>query len=260
MRSVPRPEVRESRRSAGPRGRGTSGGCTDDASVGARGRSRSGAAGADAARPRQRAVTASISSSRPVRRQHRGETQPAEARPRRRAPRSRAARVVRGAQVAAVVADVHAGQGDLAIAPRHQRLDLIEHDVGLLAPAAAARGRHDAERAAVLAAVLDLDEAARSARRACQRRDGDARAPSSMSATRISGPRLPRSTEQRRAGGTSPDCPRPGPRPGIARDRLRVGLRVAAGHDEVARPGCLARCGGSTGDPRSRRGRSRCRC
>ena len=45
------------------------------------------------------------------------------------------------------------------------RARLLEHARRLLAAAGAARGRHDAEGAAVLAAVLDLDEGARAAAR-----------------------------------------------------------------------------------------------
>src|SRR6185436_9036944 len=76
-------------------------------------------------------------------------------------------------QITAVVADIHAGQRDLAVPRVHQRLDLFAHDVGLLAAAAAAGRGHDAERAAVLAAVLDLDEGPRAPGPAGERRDGN---------------------------------------------------------------------------------------
>ena len=64
-------------------------------------------------------------------------------------------------QVPAVVADVHAGQGDLAVAGLDQRLGLLDDHLRILAPTPPPRRGDDAERAPVLAAVLDLEEGPR---------------------------------------------------------------------------------------------------
>ena len=62
------------------------------------------------------------------------------------------------------MAEVHAGEDDLRIAGGDETLDLLDHDLDRLAPAPAPGEGHDAEAAAVLAAVLDLHEGPRVAR------------------------------------------------------------------------------------------------
>ena len=76
-------------------------------------------------------------------------------------------------EVPAVVAEVDPGQRDLAVAGLDESPDLVDHGRRGLAPARPARRRHDAEGAPVLAAVLHLDEGARAAGDARERRGGD---------------------------------------------------------------------------------------
>ena len=89
-------------------------------------------------------------------------------------------------EVGAPVADVHAGQHDLRMPHVHQPAHFLRDHLARKAPTAAAGGGHDAEGAAVLAAVLDLDEGARAALDAARAgRTGTIRA-AAMSPTRIS--------------------------------------------------------------------------
>ncbi len=168
---------------------------------------------------------------REVGRQHRGEAQPAEPLHLRELPEQGGQRGAR-VEIPAVVADVHPGERDVEIAGGHEGPHLVEHDLGLLAPAPPARGRHDAEGAAVLAAVLDLHEGARAARHPREGRDRDSRA-SPMSATATSGrARLvsePSSSGRRYFSW----LPTTRSTPAIAAAAVRVGLGVAAGHDQV---------------------------
>src|SRR5712691_715614 len=64
-------------------------------------------------------------------------------------------------EIPAIVAYVHPGERDLTIAGPDQGLDLLDDRLRLLAPAPSARRWHDAEGAAMLAAVLDLHEGPR---------------------------------------------------------------------------------------------------
>src|SRR5689334_2570264 len=79
-------------------------------------------------------------------------------------------------EVAAIAADIHAGQNDLADALIHHGLRLSEDRRGRHAAVVAAAERNDAEGAAVIAALLDLQEAAGMARersdRLCPRGSG----------------------------------------------------------------------------------------
>ena len=226
MTSAPSP-------SPGRRGRqplderaGTSRRCTDAASRAARDRCRSAAGCADAARPRGSRVTTSSSSAREVRGQHGREPDPAQRRGRRQRAQQRRQRRARH-EVGAVVAEIDAGQHDLGMPELDEAPRVVEHDRGLEAAAHPARARHDAERAAMLAAFLDLEERARTRRgtreraaspAASRRAMSDtsmmravrsARAPSAASnASTISGSRclsaLPTTTSTPRSGGDGP--------------------------------------------------------
>src|ERR1700687_3536263 len=108
---------------------------------------------------------------REVGRQHGRKSQPAEA-PDLGEARRQCSQARPGREIPAVVADVHPGERDLAVARFDQRFDLLDEHSGLLAPAPAARGGHDAEGAPMLAAVLDLDEGARASADAADGRHG----------------------------------------------------------------------------------------
>src|SRR5207247_1729434 len=68
-------------------------------------------------------------------------------------------------EVGAVMAEVDAGQRDLRAPGLDEQADLVGHELGLQTAAGPPRARHDAEGAAVLAAVLDLEKRARAADR-----------------------------------------------------------------------------------------------
>ena len=135
-------------------------------------------------------------------------------------------------EVPAVVAEVHAGEDHLDVAGAHERLDLVDHGLDGLAPAPAPRERDDAEAAAVLAAVLHLHEGARVAGRDVP--DGDDRQCPRLEDVAHLDERpdaLPRLVEEARQGlavlGAEDDV-----HSGDRRDRVRVGLGVAAGHHD----------------------------
>src|SRR5215472_5957601 len=69
----------------------------------------------------------------------------------------------RARKVAAIAREVDAGQDDLGMAPLGERADLIDHHADRHRARIAAAERNDAERAAVVAAVLHLHEGARQA-------------------------------------------------------------------------------------------------
>src|SRR3989449_10354661 len=75
------------------------------------------------------------------------------------------------------MAEVDAGQRDLRAPGLDEQADLVGHELGLQTAAGPPRARHDAEGAAVLAAVLDLEKRARAAERPRPRIDvGEPRA------------------------------------------------------------------------------------
>ena len=108
---------------------------------------------------------------------------------------SSAARLDARREVGAPVAEVHAGEHDLRMAGLHEPSHLLLDDLRCQAAAGAARERHDAERAPVLAAVLDLDEGARATFDAARLRPARAGA-AAMSPTSILG--APRPVRQQR--------------------------------------------------------------
>ena len=67
-------------------------------------------------------------------------------------------------EIAAIACDIHAGQHDLADAVLDHRAGLADDGVGGEAAIIAAAERNDAEGAAVIATLLDLQEAAGVAR------------------------------------------------------------------------------------------------
>ena len=95
-----------------------------------------------------------------VRRKQRREPDPAEPGDLGEPPKQRGEARARK-QVGAVVPQVDPGEHELGVAGLDQTLGLIEHALGVEAAAGAAREGHDAERATMLAAVLDLQERAR---------------------------------------------------------------------------------------------------
>ena len=121
---------------------------------------------------------------------------------------------------------------DLRVAGVHEPLDLLDDDLDGLAPAPAPGERHDAEAAAVLAAVLHLHEGSRVPRRESPDRD-DRERPRLEDVAHLDerARALPDLLEERRQGvpvlGAEDQV-----HPGDRRDRLRVGLRVAPGHDD----------------------------
>src|SRR5262249_37170103 len=135
-------------------------------------------------------------------------------------------------EVPAVVAEVHPGEDDLRVAGAHEPLDLGDDGLDWLAPAPAPGVGHDAEAAAMLAAVLDLDERAGVSGGESPDRDHGIRPPSEHVAhadQRANAfARLVEEAWQR--------VTIPGPEDqidaGDGRDRLGIGLGVAAGdHD-----------------------------
>ena len=94
---------------------------------------------------------------REVGRQHRREPEPAKPlHPGGPAHEGRKARPRR--EIPTIVTDVHAGQRDLSVARFDEGLDLLDYGLRLLASAPAPSRGDYAEGAAMLAAILDLDE------------------------------------------------------------------------------------------------------
>ncbi len=134
-------------------------------------------------------------------------------------------------KVPAVVTEVHAGEDDLRVAGGDQRLDLLDHDRNRLAPAPATSERHDAEAAAVLAAVLDLHEGPRVPGSEVPEPDDRERPRREHVAHLDERPgALPGLGQELREG-----VPVPGPEDdvdaGDRGDRVRIRLRVAPGDD-----------------------------
>src|SRR5262249_56167626 len=64
-------------------------------------------------------------------------------------------------EIGAVMSEVDTGERDLRVTGIHETADLIRDALGLETAALAPSARHDAERAAMLAAILHFEERAR---------------------------------------------------------------------------------------------------
>src|SRR2546430_3476811 len=166
-------------------------------------------------------------------------------------------------EVSAVMARVDPGQHDLGMAGLDEQARLVEHHLGLEAPAGTSGEGHDTEGAAVLAAVLDFEKGARLAvdpRQRChveRRRVGDVPnvdALGDVALEQVGQPMLVRVTDDqihlaepgdvvraRLGPAAGHDEPRARTHPGRAPDRLAVGElgarshRARVHHDHVGR-------------------------